>query len=559
MHSIPSHIRIFLPLLGALLLTGTTLHGQNVLTANPKAVQLKKVWEVRGDGISNEEFGYDVWGGVDLDGDDTADYGQLKLSEYRWYFYGGGKELSNEFIQMVDSIGWPSIGDYWGSGKQQFVFLGGYKKVVDQATRYYDIMLLYELTDSGISSEPIIKVDYGTKEPPIERFLREIAVHDVNNDGVDDVIAVLGGIRVGYRRDTGIDLFNQVWIYYGGPDFQLDEPDVIVKDSSQFGDGDNWRAWFADFDGDHQLDMAFAGDYENAGWNLRFYWGDNRSPRSWSERPPDRDVPLINGETGISSSVSFGFFQLDGDDGADIAGYTGGDTDGTSVFLSTRGDVRTRSFHADSADLFYKTGFSPPSVGYLNDSLRRYEMLSLGAPLRNGEYPSLILVSGSKYGPDYDYEAWFSTAKEDVDFSKLMAIRDVTGDGYDDFIAGDWQYNFRSGVAFVVAGGPTIPLDDTTLSVREYPIAGESGGLYLWPNPVVDELHIAWRGNLKHKPVRFVVYDMVGREVVAGEVDPGLGAALWQCNDVASGAYRVVAFDEEGTVIGSAEVVKQRR
>ncbi len=559
MRSTPSYIRFFLPLLGALLLTGTTLHGQNILTANPKAVQLKKVWEVRGDGISNEEFGENVWGGKDIGGDDTADFAQYQGSTRRWYYYDGGTLLSTEPVWVKDSVGWPTphVGDFWHNQKDYILFINGYKEVVDGATRSYDIMQLHEVTKTGVNAVPSVSIDFGRQQPPIERFFLDVSVIDANNDEIDDIAVILGGVRVGERHDTGLDRSNQVWIYYGGPEFQLDEPDVIVKDSSQFGDADNWRAWFADFDGDHRLDMAYGGYYENAGWNLRFYWGDENSPRSWSERSPDRDLPLINGQTAFQSSGHFGFYHLDGDDAVDLAGYTGGGVDGTSVFLSTRGNVRTRSFDVDSADLFYKTGRLSASPGYLNDSLRRYEMLPLYGPRRNGELPTLMLVSGAKYGPDYDYDAWYSPALDDVDILNMMAIRDVTGDGYDDFIAGDWQYNFRSGVAFVVAGGPTIPLDDTTLSVREYPIAGESGGLYLWPNPVVDELHIAWRGNLKHKPVRFVVYDMVGREVVAGEVDPGLGAALWQCNDVASGAYRVVAFDEEGNLIGSGEVVKQ--
>ena len=530
-----------------------------MLKPNPNAVQLQKVWEVRGDAILFEEIGYDVWGGVDLNGDDTADFGQFKRSEYRWYFYAGGKSLSTEPILTIDSMGLPSVGDFYGDGRQYMLWVGGYRLEIDDFYYTYDILNLYELADTGLSRVAIVSEDLGKHVPPISRSFHNLYVEDVNNDGIDDVIVSMYGVRTGQVRGEGLDANNQVWIYYGGPDFQLEEPDVIVKDSSQYGEPEYyWDVHFADLDGDHKLDMIFAGGYQLGGQMLRFYWGDENSPTSWSQRSADRNVPLIDGQTGINATTSVGFYRLDGDDAVDIAGYTGGGIDGTSVYLSTRGNVRTRSFSVDSADLFYKTGLFQDSPGYLNDTLRRYEMLPLGAPLKQGEQRSLILVSGSTYGPDYDYEAWYSPALDHVDFSKLLGIHDVTGDGYDDFIAGDGMFGggIRSGIAFVVAGGPSIPLDDTTLSVQEYPIAGESGGLYLWPNPVIDELHIAWRGNLAKKPAWFAAYDMSGREVVRGEVNSSIGAALWECRDIPSGAYRVVAFDGGSQVIGTAPIVK---
>ena len=132
-------------------------------------------------------------------------------------------------------------------------------------------------------------------------------------------------------------------------------------------------------------------------------------------------------------------------------------------------------------------------------------------------------------------------------------------DGYEDFAVVNYMYGafVNTGIAIILSGGPEIPLDDTTLSVAEYPVAGESGGLYLWPNPVVDELHIAWRGDLPQKPSRFVVYDMLGREVVAGSVDSWRGSASWHCADVSSGTYLLVAFDNNDERIASATVIKR--
>jgi hypothetical protein len=61
---------------------------------------------------------------------------------------------------------------------------------------------------------------------------------------------------------------------------------------------------------------------------------------------------------------------------------------------------------------------------------------------------------------------------------------------------------------------------------------------------VHDELHIAWRGDLKRMPARFVVHDMLGTEVASGEVQPWRGEALWRCAEIPSGVYMVSIFGE---------------
>ena len=109
----------------------------------------------------------------------------------------------------------------------------------------------------------------------------------------------------------------------------------------------------------------------------------------------------------------------------------------------------------------------------------------------------------------------------------------------------------------ILAGGPYIPFDDPTVSVREEPVAGIRAGLFLWPNPVVDELHIAWRGDLTAMPRRFEIYDMAGRLVVGAEVDPSLGTVTWQCAGVESGSYLLIGYDRENKPITEARIVKR--
>ena len=165
---------------------------------------------------------------------------------------------------------------------------------------------------------------------------------------------------------------------------------------------------------------------------------------------------------------------------------------------------------------------------------------------------SVMFLSGGTNGPDGDYDAYIAPSRLG------WALGDVTGDGWGDYGASDPTDGvISSGVAVIYAGGPYIPLDDTTLSVREVPVAGESGGLYLWPNPVDDELNIAWRGDLPQMPARFTVYDARGAIVAEGEIEPRKGKALWLCADFPPGLFILQCYADNGTTIATAEVIKR--
>jgi hypothetical protein len=89
-------------------------------------------------------------------------------------------------------------------------------------------------------------------------------------------------------------------------------------------------------------------------------------------------------------------------------------------------------------------------------------------------------------------------------------------------------------------------------------VAGEGHGdaVSVWPNPLSEDLHIAWRGDLRRMPHRFAVHDMAGREVARGEVESWRGEALWHCAGVASGAYVLSVYDARGVLITSARLIK---
>jgi hypothetical protein len=107
----------------------------------------------------------------------------------------------------------------------------------------------------------------------------------------------------------------------------------------------------------------------------------------------------------------------------------------------------------------------------------------------------------------------------------------------------------------ILGGGPDIPRD-ASLGVEAVAGEGYSDAVSIWPNPLGEELHIAWRGDLRRMPRRFVVYDMVGREVARGEAESWRGEALWHCAGVGSGAYVLTVYDEHGSLITSVRLVK---
>jgi len=119
-----------------------------------------------------------------------------------------------------------------------------------------------------------------------------------------------------------------------------------------------------------------------------------------------------------------------------------------------------------------------------------------------------------------------------------------------------FSVNHKSGIAGILGGGPQIPRDPT-MGVRAIAGEGHEQAVALWPNPMREELHIAWRGDLRRMPSRFVVYDMLGREVARGDVEPGRGAALWRCGDLPGGVYLLSIHDSSGVPIATARVVKR--
>jgi hypothetical protein len=87
--------------------------------------------------------------------------------------------------------------------------------------------------------------------------------------------------------------------------------------------------------------------------------------------------------------------------------------------------------------------------------------------------------------------------------------------------------------------------------------AQHEDAIAIWPNPATTEVHIAWRGDLRHMPRHFTVYDMLGRQVAAGDVESWRGEVIWQCGDHASGGYIIKIEDYRRQQIATARVLKE--
>ena len=539
---------------------GSQLYAQNRITGSADAEELRLIWEEWGRENRVDEYGTRMWGGVDLTGDgieDFAVYQQTGDHPDTWHFYRGGASPDTVPFWRIDTVGSidPSVGNFFGGVEQYMLLRTGSVEVIDDFSYYYDRLLVYEITDSGIAEEPVINIYQGDQTPKISRTIRSISAVDINNDSIADISIVVSGSRTGLDR-FDFDPRGQIWIYLGGPDFRLEEPSLILYDTLEDGTapGTGWKVELADIDGDDRIDMVVNGGYPD--YLTRFYWGDEGSPFSWAERAPDRDLRRGDSRIGLRAASSTPHYQLDSDPGQDFVGIVANPdkTVTAYIYLSSRGSARTRSFHMEDADLVFELPerFSySERTGFLNDSLGRFEMLPFERPPFFGDPGSTMFLSGGTNGPDADYDAYLPFSMQG------WSVGDVDGDGWQDYGASDPEAGVRAtGVARIYAGGPYIPLDDPLLSVERQPVAGEAGGLLYWPNPVVDRLQIAWRGDLMVKPSRFAVYDVQGSLVVEGEVDPSGGSAVWECEGVASGSYLLIGYSADGRQIASATIVK---
>ncbi|MBK8910943.1 MAG: VCBS repeat-containing protein [Chlorobi bacterium] len=386
----------------------------------------------------------------------------------------------------------------------------------------------------------------------MEYLPADIRAADLDNDGDDELIVAVRYMLI----DSVISQTAVIWIFSGGPNFQVDSPTLVLKDIEESSD---LNIAIADFNDDRYPDILLTAAYDPPRWigQCKFFWG-KPSLQQLSQHP-DHAITLNDAAIGVGTLPAI--LDLDGDSIADIAGSK---LPFSPLFLSSSGKpISQRTFRLDDADqLLFTPNFHPEfNLGPLNDSTHQHSMLPLFGPSPLGG--AMMIAFGTSNGRvDPNYDAYYGSAADGMApfsvFGKGGPAGDVNGDGWSDYLAASpsWSGN-DAGIAMILAGGPYIPRDDNTTSVRDIPAEGRSQALSVWPNPVGDELNIAWRGDLPRMPQRFTIHDPLGRLVASGTVQPSIGAARWECGHVAAGQYLLTAYDRHGEVIATTTIIKQ--
>jgi hypothetical protein len=530
--------------------TGCAIAQSDTITANPNAVKLRRIWMVRGGTAGGERVGGGVGSIGDIDGDGLSEFAVHfgRLGQWRVY-KGASPAPSTEHMWRLDSGSveppYPVVGDFWGTGHKAVGF-GVFHPSIEFDQHFY--FSLFRTESGSLPDTPSAVLDpYRTMAPAVIPGVHDMLVADLDGDGADELIVVV------YRlfRNNVESSNAELWIYKGGPDFQLDTPTVIVRDPEANRD-DDYTVSIGDVDGDHHPDLMTGGDYPS-GIKLKLYYGISGSPWSWTT--PDRVDTLTDAFYNIDAE--FTLLDVDGDGKSDmLRSLTGSAKSGVYLFRSSLGaEIGNRSLLVDSADRRWLGYSDYKRGGYLNDSNRHYEM-TLIAGL------TLLWFGGGSAGPDHAFEAYYSAGGDTLTsgnvFGRGGPISDCNGDGWDDYItANSSWFGEDQGIAIVLAGGPYIPRDSATSGVRDIVVAGVQQAVSIWPNPALGELNIAWRGDLKRMPRRFAVHDVLGREIARGEVEPWRGAALWRCEGVPAGTYLLSMYDNADALITTVSFIKQ--
>jgi hypothetical protein len=500
----------------ALTLAAPAMAQVDSIRARADAVALRPIWSRYGNQTGNVVA--DLW---DINEDGRSEFA---VEDYRgdWRIFS------------LDSLGDASViwqrpglsakplvhGDIRGAGRHTLV----YPRSQNSPTLGTLYWLDFFDADSGRVADTPSMTRQAQAQGCLLRVERVLA-RDLDLDGADELIVSAAGSWCG----DVISVTGEIWIYRGGPGFQVDTPTVIIRDQSD--NGNFYDLHIGKLDDDEYPDL-FCVTRNGA----RIRWGG--ADLLALDRRVDRIV--------FTPAPFARLLDADGDDRADVL------TDGGFPYVhlhlsSNRVDARQRAFDATDADrTFVGSGDATFVIGPLNDSANRYEMFGVSSGRTDGiDYD----FSGGATGPDSAYDAWNSGRMK-----RYVALGDVDGNGWRDLLCGNSD---GDGAAVVFGGGPYIPRDSMPLSaIFDIAVDGRRAAISVWPNPATDVVNIAWRGDLGRTPERFVVHDALGRLVAAGDADHHRGEVIWRCGGRAAGTYLLTIFDRRGALIATCSILK---
>jgi hypothetical protein len=499
------------------------------IIANPNAVLLRRIWTQRGG--SGAEVGSAVAALWDIDNDGRDEFGVAEHGARLWTIHSLDSLGTSHIVwqRRFESPDPLFFGDFLGTDRPLLV----YPWARDTATLARLYYLDFFDADSGrIADTATLK--WESRSPGIRLVGTRFHVADLDLDGADElIVAAPVVVRNGSRSENG-----EIWIYRGGPDFQVGTPSVVIRDSEL--NGGEYALHIGRIDDDDFPDLICV---TRVGARIR--WGAQDLTNL--DRPVDREFGVVNRFLDL--------LDTDGDRRSDLL-WLGG-------FLhlsSSPKDPHTRTFDGNDADLhFVGRGPTTSVYGPLNDSASIFDMFALNSGTT--DFADLVF-SGRIGGPDSRYDAYYDPAADGLGghpFGPVrMAAGDVDGNGWRDYITGNDVYGGNAGIAVILGGGAYIPRDSMPASaIRDITIGEHRDAITIWPNPADDIVHIAWRGDLSRTPAHFLVHDLLGRLVARGEADAMRGEVVWNCVDHPAGIYLLSIYDASGLVIHTVPLTKR--
>jgi hypothetical protein len=441
----PFRISLYLLFTSVLLLLALSDYSiaQENITASPKVVVLKRIWMLLGRydrSYNDQNIGMASGSVGDINGDGLGDFAVCSANPSQWSLYLGdslGPKMTPYWTTAGGSIRPPISGDFWGTGHRAVGFLRS--MLVGSSWAGYELSLYRtdhgRIDDSAAARWRSWIGDGDTLG--LQIYVDQACASDLDNDGADDLIVSCYGLLANGQYDP----YPQLWIFKGGPAFNLNTPTVILRLAVPRSDAMySYPVNLGDIDGDGFIDIVTVNQPAHDQYTMNVYWGGR--DRLASATLPDRTVAFPYEHLAL--------LDADGDGIKDVA------TGGVLLYLSGRGKTaRSRTYAASDADLVFNGvestyGYGLTAGGYMND--KRYESLMVLAKGWDSNLPALHLLTGGPNGPDRWYDGVVAIGESGLRFRS--SIGDVNGDGWDDFLCSGFD---RFGVAFVIAGGPYVP------------------------------------------------------------------------------------------------------
>ena len=384
---------------------------------------------------------------------------------------------------------------------------------------------------------------------------------DVNNDGYDDII--LGDPMYDIPDQLGYE--GRAYVYYGGPSGISPTPPWIKDGNGYFG-----------------VSVAGAGDVNNDGYDdiivgeSRFYDGSLYAGRAHV---------FLGGSDGVQENPAWTFGSQDqlSDFGAYVAGAGDVNDDGYNDVLVGEpwffgGGVLCANPTAGSAYLFYGGADGPDktepvifeepyfgcnSIGFgsgvagagdvnddgISDIALAWWATDHAGFKRGSAFVLYGMSAGLTFAPDWVYESGENLS------NSIAGVGDVNGDGVDDFLVGNTEYDSESaknvGAAMLFYGSP-----DEATNAEDPPAPAAPVSLYQnHPNPFNPVTTIRFELP-SASMVRVDVYDLQGKHVATaarGVFPSGISSVVWPGTNtsgeiVASGVYFYRLFTEHSTL-----------